>query len=83
MDDDEAWLQGDATDEALAAGGHGAAIDSRRYGPVPVDALVARAWFRYGRGTASAGSGEVRRVARSLIRASTPGTAGRPRASRA
>ena len=47
LDDDEAWLQGDATDEALAEGGHGAAVDSRRYGPVPVDALVARAWFRY------------------------------------
>jgi hypothetical protein len=45
--DDEAWLLGDATDSALAAGGHGAAVDSRRYGPVPVDALVARAWFRY------------------------------------
>jgi signal peptidase I len=45
--DDEAWLLGDATDTALAAGGHGAAVDSRRYGPVPVDALVARAWFRY------------------------------------
>ena len=45
---DEAWLIGDATDEALAAAGHGAAIDSRRYGPVPVEALVGRAWFRYG-----------------------------------
>ena len=45
--DDEAWLQGDARDEALAEGGHGVAVDSRRYGPVPVDALVARAWFRY------------------------------------
>jgi hypothetical protein len=45
---DEAWLRGDATDEALAAAGHGPAVDSRRYGPVPVDALVARAWFRYG-----------------------------------
>ena len=29
------------------AGGHGAPVDSRRYGPVTVDALVARAWFRY------------------------------------
>ena len=45
--DDEAWLVGDATDEALEAGGHGAAVDSRRYGPVTVDALVARAWLRY------------------------------------
>ena len=48
LGDDEAWLLGDATDEALAAAGHGAAIDSRRYGPVPVEALVGRAWFRYG-----------------------------------
>ena len=48
LGDDEAWLLGDATDEALEAAGFGAAIDSRRYGPVPVDALVGRAWFRYG-----------------------------------
>ncbi len=48
LGDDEAWLIGDATDEALEAAGHGAAIDSRRYGPVPLDALLGRAWFRYG-----------------------------------
>ncbi len=48
MADDEAWLRGDATDDGLAAVGHGPAIDSRRYGPVPVSALVGRAWFRYG-----------------------------------
>jgi signal peptidase I len=48
MGEDEAWLRGDASDEALAASGHGPAVDSRRYGPVPVDALVGRAWFRYG-----------------------------------
>ena len=48
MGDDEAWLLGDAGDEALAASGHGTAIDSRRFGPVPVEALVGRAWFRYG-----------------------------------
>ncbi|TMD28713.1 MAG: hypothetical protein E6I94_07980 [Chloroflexi bacterium] len=36
---DEAWLVGD--DPAVS-------IDSRRYGPVSVDRLVARAWFRYG-----------------------------------
>jgi len=47
MGDDEAWLTGDATDAELAAAGAGAAIDSRRYGPVPVDALVGRAWLRY------------------------------------
>ncbi len=46
--EDEAWLLGDATDEGLAAAGHGAANDSRRYGPVPIDALLGRAWFRYG-----------------------------------
>ena len=43
----EAWLIGDATDEALGADGFGPAVDSRRYGPVPVEALVARAWLRY------------------------------------
>jgi signal peptidase I len=48
LGDDEAWLLGDATDQALAAADHGAAIDSRQYGPVPVEALVGRAWFRYG-----------------------------------
>jgi signal peptidase I len=36
---DEAWLLGD--NEA-------ASLDSRGYGPVPLDALVGRAWFRYG-----------------------------------
>lgn len=35
---DEAWLLGDN----LAV-----SVDSRRYGPVPADALVGRAWFRY------------------------------------
>ena len=48
MGGDEAWLLGDATDDQLSAAGHGPAIDSRRYGPVPVEALVGRAWFRYG-----------------------------------
>jgi signal peptidase I len=45
--DDEAWLQGDASDEALAADGAGHAVDSRAYGPVVVDALVGRVWLRY------------------------------------
>jgi signal peptidase I len=36
---DEAWLLGDSG--ALS-------VDSRRYGPVPLEALVGRAWFRYG-----------------------------------
>jgi signal peptidase I len=35
---DEAWLLGD--DPA-------ASVDSRRYGPVALDRLVGRAWFRY------------------------------------
>ncbi len=35
---DEAWLLGDAL---------GRSIDSRAYGPVSADRLVARAWFRY------------------------------------
>ena len=35
---DEAWLLGDNA---------AVAIDSRRYGPVTLDALVGRVWFRY------------------------------------
>jgi signal peptidase I len=35
---DEAWLLGD--DQSVS-------IDSRRYGPVGLDRLVARAWLRY------------------------------------
>jgi signal peptidase I len=46
--DDEAWLLSDVADADLLAAGAGQPIDSRRYGPVPVDALVGRAWFRYG-----------------------------------
>ena len=45
--DDEAWLLSDATSDATAEQGFGEAIDSRRYGPVPVELLVGRAWFRY------------------------------------
>jgi signal peptidase I len=45
---DEAWLLSDASDADLLASGAGRPIDSRRYGPVPVEALVGRAWFRYG-----------------------------------
>jgi len=36
--DDEAWLLGDAATVSR---------DSRRYGPVPFDRFVGRAWFRY------------------------------------
>ena len=45
---DEAWLLSDAADADLLAAGSGQPIDSRRYGPVPVEALVGRVWFRYG-----------------------------------
>jgi signal peptidase I len=36
---DEAWLLGDDPEVS---------IDSRRYGPLTLERLVARAWFRYG-----------------------------------
>lgn len=45
--EDEAWLLSDADPEATSAAGFGDPIDSRRYGPVPVELLVGRAWFRY------------------------------------
>jgi signal peptidase I len=45
---DEAWLLSDAPDADLLATGSGQPIDSRRYGPVPVEALVGRVWFRHG-----------------------------------
>lgn len=45
--EDEAWLLSDASAEEAAGAGFGEPIDSRRYGPVPVELLVARAWFRY------------------------------------
>jgi signal peptidase I len=44
---DEAWLLSDASDARLLAEGLGRPVDSRRYGPVPVELLVGRAWFRY------------------------------------
>ena len=44
---DEAWLLSDATTEGAARHGFGAPTDSRVYGPVPVELLVGRAWFRY------------------------------------
>ncbi len=47
LGDDEAWLVGDASDERVQEAGYPPPVDSRRYGPVTVDALVARAWFRY------------------------------------
>lgn len=45
--EDEAWLVSDATTDETAAAGFGDPIDSRRYGPVPLDLLVGRAWLRY------------------------------------
>jgi len=56
--DDEAWLLSDADPATAAAGGFGEPIDSRRYGPVPVEQLVGRAWFRY------APIGRIGRIAR-------------------
>ena len=47
LGEDEAWLLSDATDAELMAAGLGEPVDSRRYGPVPVELLVGRAWFRY------------------------------------
>jgi signal peptidase I len=47
LGDDEAWLTADADRAAAAELGFGEPRDSRRYGPVPLDLLVARAWFRY------------------------------------
>jgi signal peptidase I len=45
--EDEAWLLSDATPTETAAAGFGEPIDSRRYGPVQLELLVGRAWFRY------------------------------------
>jgi signal peptidase I len=45
--DDEAWLLSDANAAMTASAGFGEPVDSRRYGPVPVESLVGRAWFRY------------------------------------
>jgi len=45
--DDEAWLLSDANEAELLAAGFGEPVDSRRYGPVPVELLIGRAWFRY------------------------------------
>ena len=45
--DDEAWLIADASSESAAAAGFGEPVDSHRYGPVPVQFLVGRVWFRY------------------------------------
>jgi type IV secretory pathway protease TraF len=44
---DEAWLLSDANEAELLAAGFGEPVDSRRYGPVPIELLIGRAWFRY------------------------------------
>ncbi len=43
----EAWLTSDADETTTAVAGFGPPLDSRAYGPVGIDRLVARAWFRY------------------------------------
>jgi signal peptidase I len=45
--DDEAWLVSDAAASTTTAAGYGAPIDSNQFGPVPVELLVGRVWFRY------------------------------------
>ena len=45
--DDEAWLVSDAAVSMTTAAGYGAPIDSNQFGPVPVELLVGRVWFRY------------------------------------
>jgi signal peptidase I len=47
LGEDEAWLTADADEKAAAAVGSGPPIDSNRYGPVPLEDLVARVLFRY------------------------------------
>jgi signal peptidase I len=44
---DEAWLTADADEATAARAGFGRPIDSTRYGPVALDDLVGRVFFRY------------------------------------
>jgi signal peptidase I len=62
--EDEAWLLSDATPEATTAAGYGRPVDSRQYGPVPLELLVGGAWFRYA---------PIRRIGRILARRGRPG----------
>ena len=48
MGPDEAWLTADATTATTAGAGFGPPVDSTRFGPVSVELLVGRVWFRYG-----------------------------------
>jgi signal peptidase I len=45
---DEAWLTSDASPAVAAVAGYGSPIDSTTFGPVPLELLVGRVWFRYG-----------------------------------
>jgi signal peptidase I len=45
--DDEAWLTADADAAITSEASLGEPVDSKRYGPVPVDLLMGRVWFRY------------------------------------
>jgi hypothetical protein len=44
---DEAWLTADADETTAAHAGFGKPIDSTRYGPVALENLVGRVFFRY------------------------------------
>lgn len=48
MGPDEAWLIADATTATTMGAGYGPPVDSTRFGPVPLELLVGRVWFRYG-----------------------------------
>jgi signal peptidase I len=65
MAPDEAWLTADATTASTASAGYGPPIDSTRFGPVPLENLVGRVWWRYA---------PVRRIGRIPARAATAGT---------
>jgi signal peptidase I len=47
MGPDEAWLTADASTVATGAAGLGPPVDSHRFGPVSLQHLVGRAFFRY------------------------------------
>ena len=57
---DEAWLTADASTAVATAAGYGQPIDSTTFGPVPLELLAGRIWFRYG---PLGRIGRVRRVA--------------------
>jgi signal peptidase I len=44
---DEAWLTSDADTAVTSSTGFGPPRDSRHYGPVPMELLVGRVWWRY------------------------------------